>query len=485
VPVLRRFVPGSVVPRAAAVLVGLGTLLALTTPVDAVVVHRADGPGRPGLGDRYFPADGNGGYQVEHYDIHDTYRLAGGRLTGWTDLTAVARTDLTRFNLDLVLSVDAVTVDGSPTSFEKDGLHELVVTPRTVIRAGAEFVVRVRYHGVPQQIGYQGTYPWISSSREAMAMNEPHIAPWWFPANDHPRDKATFDIEITVPRGQQAISNGELVGRSSTSEWTTWQWRMAEPMTTYLAFFAAGRFRWEQGTSRGLHYVNAVSKRLGDRAERRAIRLMRRTPGIVRWLETQLGDYPFGSTGGVTTSLPTGFALENQGRPTYPYLGNDRSARSVVVHELAHQWLGDHVSVDRWRDIWLNEGFASWFEWKYVETHGGRHARRTLHAHHRTYPRGDWFWRLEIGDPGPGRIFDPRVYERGAMTVQALRNRIGDRDFRRLLRTWVEQHGEGTGRVGQLKRMAERVSGEQLDGFFRVWLFTPEKPRRTAANGLR
>jgi aminopeptidase N len=473
--------------RLAAVAAVLG-LSATLLPGNAAAMMRHDGPAGPGaagIGDGYFPRAGNGGYQVEHYDVHDRYRTETGRLTGWTEATAVATKDLSRFNLDLVLNVDAVTVDGVPAAFEKDGRHELVVTPAATIPDRSRFAVRVAYHGEPANIRYGGRYPWMSTRTEAMAMNEPHIAPWWFPANDHPRDKARFDITLTVPNGQQAISNGELVDRAVGVDWTSWHWRMSDPMATYLAFFAAGRFRWEQGTELGLPYVNAVSRRLGDREERRAMALMRRSPEVVRWLETQLGDYPFSSTGGVTTSLYTGFALENQSRPTYPYMGNGRAARSIVVHELAHQWFGDHVSVDRWRDIWLNEGFATWFEWKHAETHGGRHARRTLMDYYRRYPVGDRMWKVEIGRPAPRHLFHIAVYDRGAMAVQALRNRIGNRDFDRVLRAWVETHGDGNGSVGQSRTLAERISGEQLDGFFRAWLFSDSKPRRTAANGLR
>jgi aminopeptidase N len=187
----------------------------------------------------------------------------------------------------------------------------------------------------------------------------------------------------------------------------------------------------------------------------------------------------------VTTSLAAGFALENQTRPTYPFLGNGRFARNIVVHELAHQWFGDHVAVDRWRDIWLNEGFASWFEWKYDEAHGGRSAAETLQARYDTYAAGDDFWDLRIGNPGRHSLFDFAVYDRGAMAVQALRQRIGGADFKRVLRTWVAERGEGNGRIGQFERLAERVSGERLDGFFDAWLFTGRKPTATKSNGLR
>jgi aminopeptidase N len=452
-------------------------------------------PGSAGLGDPYFPIDGNGGYDVQHYDVDVRYEIASARISGTATIRATATQHLSRFNLDLVLGVDAVTVDGAPltrgealpgsATYTKPRRHELAVAPGTAIPAGHVFTVTVAYHGTPAAIGYQRNQPWVHGPEEAMATNEPHIAPWWFPANDHPRDKATFDLTIAVPSGNQAISNGELLGTTEGEEWSTWRWRMSDPMAPYLAFFAAGRFEWEQGVSHGLPYVNAVSKGLTPADRTRAMGLMRRSPAIVRWLEKHLGAYPFDSTGGVTTSLHSGFALENQSRPTYPYLGNGSYGRSVVVHELAHQWFGDEVSVHRWRDIWLNEGFASWAEWRYDEAHGGPRAHRTMLEHYAGYPRGDSFWRLSIGDPGPRRLFAYPVYERGAMAVQALRHRIGNADFRELLKTWVQRRADRTGRVGQFRRLAESISDERLGTFFNAWLHTKEKPRRTAANGLR
>lgn len=105
---------------AAAAVLGVAMTL---VPAHAAARVWLEGPGSSGMGDGYFPRDGNGGYQVVHYDIHDRYRVDTGRLTGWTEITAVAKKDLTRFNLDLVLDVDAVAIDGVPVDFEKDGRH--------------------------------------------------------------------------------------------------------------------------------------------------------------------------------------------------------------------------------------------------------------------------------------------------------------------------------------------------------------------------
>jgi aminopeptidase N len=454
--------------------------LALFSPTAVAAVR-----GGNGIGDSYFPEDGNGGYDVSHYDVHDHYGIDSERLHGWTDVTLVPRQDLSRFNLDLMLTPDAVTVDGAPASFRKSDKHELVVTPAKSIGAGTTVTVRVRYHGRPGTLGFDGTRPWFANHHEAMATNEPQIAPWWFPANDHPRDKATYDITVSVPRGNQVLSNGELVSHTTGDTSTTWHWQMKQPMASYLAFFAAGRFRIESGTLHGFPYTIAVSKRFRSAVQTQQLSLLRQSSGVVSWLQSLFGPYPFTSTGGVVTSLYTGFALENQGRPTYEYLGSGHSAHTVLVHELAHQWFGDDISVSHWRDIWLNEGFASFVEWKYDETHGGTKAQTRLLRQYREHGAGSGFWKLKIANPGPARMFDYPVYDRGAMALQALRHRIGNRAFMTTLRGWVADKSYGNGSIGQFQAVAEQVSGQQLDGFFDAWLRSSTKPARTASNGLR
>jgi len=440
--------------------------------------------GAAGIGDAYYPQDGNGGYDVTHYDIHDTYRIHDGRLSGWTDVKARSTEVLDRLDLDLMLTPTAVQVDGATARFTKPTKHELQVQLPHTLASGTTFTVRVRYHGFPARLRYDGQKPWVADSKEAMAINEPHIAPWWFPANDHPRDKASYDVTVRVPKGNRVVSNGELVGRTADDTWSTWHWRIGEPISTYLAFFAAGRFAVETGTSSGLPYTLAVSKRLPRAWQSDAMRALRRTPGIVAWEASRLGRYPYRSTGGVVTSLLPGFALENASRPTYPYWGSDRSATSVEVHELAHQWFGDDVALSRWRDVWLNEGFATWMEWLYAEQHWGSPAQHRLIRTYASHRAGESFWKVRVGAPGRKHLFDMPVYDRGAMTLQALRHRIGRADFSTLLRTWVRQHHGGTVRVGQFEQLAEQVSGEQLDGFFHAWLDSRTKPARTAANGL-
>jgi len=468
---LRRLVP-------ALALVCTVGLVAPASPVTAADPR----PGAAGIGDPYFPLDGNGGIDVLHYDIQVAYDLAAGRLRGDTRVTLRATRALTRFNLDLLLPVQSVRIDGAPVAFRKPDQHELQVTPAAPLRKGQTVQVAVAYDGHPAPITYAGEQNWIADEHEVVAMNQPHMAPWWFPANDHPRDRARFDVRISVPSGLDVVGNGTLVGRTVAGPLATTHWRSAEPMASYLAFFAAGSFRTASGTHRGLPWYVAVSERLDPAQQSRAMRLMKQTPAITAWLTRRLGRYPFSSTGGLTTALPVGFALENQTRPTYPVL--DHGGTSTVVHEMAHQWFGNSVTVRGWRDIWLNEGPATFFEVLWAEKHGGPSGREWLDRAYRDLRANDYFWRVRIHDPGPGHLFDVPIYQRGAMTMQALRSRIGGRDFNRLLRTWVRTHRGGTGTTRQFVALAERVSGEELGRFFRAWLRAPRPPARTRANGL-
>jgi aminopeptidase N len=480
------------VARPRALLVALLAALAAVVAAPAVVVPAVSETVDPVAGsarggDEYFPWDGNGGYDVQHYRVVAKFRPRTGSLRGRTTVEATAGTvPLRSFSLDLVLTPDWVEVDGVKARFSKPRTHELRVTPSQPVAAGTEFEVAVGYHGHPARVRATGVRPFQWSRGEAMAVGEPQIGAWWFAANETPRDKASFDVTLRVPRGQQAVSNGRLVRRSPGPTWTTWRWRQDEPIVTYLAFFAAGRFELRRSVVDGEETVYAVSKRLRSGERRRSFRLLERTPGIVRWLEEWLGPYPYGTSGGVVSSLWTGFALENAGRPTYPYVGGPRDRWNIglVVHEMAHQWFGNDVSLRDWSDIWLNEGLASYAEWAWAEDQWQDPVAERLELEHGMRGPGSGFWDLRLSDPGAHRIFDHAVYDRGAMTVAALRCRIGGSDLDALLRRWVSDQAGAWGTMSGFRDMAEQVSGQDLDSFFAAWLDEPERPAATPANGF-
>ena len=485
-------------PSTARVARTLGGSLALagvlaTGTVPAEGVPAAPGTARPdtaratagsdGAGDPYFPRDGNGGYDVRRYVVEDTYRPGSGRLTGRTTVVARASRALTSFHLDLVLDVASVQVDGVPASYERPSRHELRVHHR--LRAGERFRVVVRYAGRPGTVRAAGVSPFVKGHDEGLAMGEPQSGPWWFAANETPEDRARFDVRLRVPRGYQAISGGELVDRDRTARWNTSRWRLDEPVATYLAFFAAGHFDLSREEVGGLTYRYAVSERYDAEAQAAATALLRRTPEVVGWLTEQFGAHPYPESGGVVAGPAVPYALETAGRPVYPYVGGP-TARSVslLVHEQAHQWFGNSVGLRRWRDIWLHEGFATYVEWLYAEAQGGSPVRERLREEYDARPAGSAFWSVQVSDPGVQDMWHPAVYDRGAMTLAALRARVGERPFADLLRGWVTRHRGETVTGRDFRAYAEEVTGLDLDAFFDAWLDKPVKPAATAENGL-
>ena len=206
---------------------------------------------------------------------------------------------------------------------------------------------------------------------------------------------------------------------------------------------------------------------------------------ILDFLSANFGPYPFKTSGGIVDDVPElGFALENQTRPIYsPGFFGGGPNFGVIVHELAHQWYGDSLAVRQWKDIWLNEGFATYAEWLWGEREGEGTVQETFDFWYNDFaPPDDPFWDLVIGDPGPEQVFDFPVYVRGAMTLQVLRDTVGDSAFFQILRTWAAQNRGGNVHTAQFIALAEQVSGQQLDALFDAWLFTPGLPALTAAS---
>ncbi|MGK4585617.1 M1 family metallopeptidase [Kitasatospora sp. HPMI-4] len=448
-------------------------LLLLANPASAATPT----PGSPGIGDPYYPTYGNGGYRVSHYDLRLKYQPSTDELQGTATLLATATQDLSRFNLDFALNVSEVVVNGRPAKFAATGEQELEITPAAPLAKGSGVTVVVRYSGVPSKVARYGFTAWLRTPDGGVAAGEPESAWWWFPSNDHPSDKATFDVSVLVPDGTQAISNGVLTSSSSELGWTRYNWRENKPQATYLATLAIGRFDVTTSTSSGgLPIINAYSKDLGDN-DGSARASVERTGELADWLSGIFGPYPFSALGGYVPNTKTHFALETQTRVFYsPAQFANGANPSVVVHELAHQWYGDSVSLERWSDIWLNEGFARYAQWLWSEHEGEGTTQELADYLYASHPADDPFWTVKPGDPGPAHQFDTPVYERGAAAIQALRNTVGDDKFFQILRAWPTEHRYGNATVADFQALAERISGKKLGDLFQTWLYTAAKP---------
>jgi aminopeptidase N len=432
-------------------------------------------PGSVGIGDPYFPTYGNGGYDVSGYALKLRYAPATGELTGVATITATATAGLSRFDLDLAhLRASTVTVDGAPAAFaaQKD---ELVITPAAGLRAGRTFTVTVDYGGVPIALDNKalGKGGFLRTDDGGFALGQPESASTWFPVNDHPSDKATFALAVTVPAGLEAISNGSLVSHTASGDLTTWSWAEHTPMAPYLATMVIGQYDVTTGTHHGRPVITAIPTSLS--AQSPGARSIARTTEIADYLETVFGPYPVEAYGGVLLDDDrVRYALETQSRPVYGNtFFNDGLNLTVVAHELAHQWFGDSVSIGRWQDIWLNEGFATYAEWLWTAHTGGQSEQA---AFDETF--ADFDWSTPTGDPGAAKLFSPAVYQRGAMTVQALRTAIGDDAFFRLLKTWTAERKNGNATTADFIAVAERVSGRRLQPLFDSWLYGRSEPAR-------
>jgi aminopeptidase N len=453
-----------------AVLLLLGACTPKRTAANAAPNFR---PGAAGIGDPYFPKYGNGGYDVAGYDLTLRYDPKSGQLSGTAAITAMATQDLSRFDFDFAhLAAGGVVVDGRTAQAKQDG-DELVVTPAAGIVKGKQFTAVVTYAGKPQALRNMalGVGGWLRTTDGAFALGQPESASTWYPVNDHPADKATFKLAITVPDGLEALSNGVPGPRSSANGWTTWTWSEAAPMASYLSTVVIGQYRVTSSTHDGKPMITAIPESLP--ADGPAAKSIERTGEIADFLATRFGPYPFDAYGGIVLDdSRVGYALETQSRPVYgnSFFQNEANP-TVVAHELAHQWYGDSVALERWQDIWLNEGFATYAEWLWQEHDGGPSLAESFDS---AYSGFDW--RGPPGDPGADDLFGNAVYQRGAMTLYALRESIGDQKFAALLKSWPAAHRDGNVTTTEFIQFAQNAAGKDLGPLFQAWLFATTKP---------
>ncbi len=469
-------------------------------------------PGAQTLGDRLLPTIGNGGYDVQHYDLTINNDPAANTMVSSADITIRATQNLSEFSLDLhrSLNVTGVTIDGvAATLTRPEGADKVVVTPAAGIVNNRVFHAVVAYSGTPVEVidpdgSAEGWSPIFTSGVRtgAFVVNEPIGAMGWFPSNNHPIDKATYDFHLTVPDTHTALGNGELVSKvDNDGPTSTWNWRLSVPMTTYLSTSTVGLFDYRNWTApatpgavgrsgQPLQFYDAIESALSPTQKANAITAADRQDDIVKFIADEIGSpYPFDSHGVVLHRNNLGYALEVQ---TKSHFSGSSISLSTLAHEIAHQWFGDHVTIDSWSELWFNEGWATWWAWYWNNKQNGNATtveQQFTNNYNSTQQPTRW-------NTPPGNLPSAQVlfstfptYTRPAMMLEAYRQIVGPSSFFAFARALMAEYGGSGINYGEFVALAKRIAQERsgftgsnldkLDTFFQQWVYGVGKPAMT------
>jgi aminopeptidase N len=430
------------------------------------------------VADPYYPSKGTTVVDALHYDLDLRWSPRSRSLHGKAKIALRVTRDTERLRLDFGRRLNPVRarLDGQPLAFSHPGDKLVAVTPTLV--GGSQHTLTVVYRGRPRPTKAPTKRPdipalgWTTTKDGGMwTMQEPYGALTWYPVNDHPSDKAFYDVHVDVPSSMVGVSNGALVSRRTHSGRTTTHWRMSEPAASYLVTLAIGDYVAERDEGpHGLPLTYWVR-----RDQREYLPTLRQSPAIFRWLERTLGPYPFDTAGVVV--VPSDSAMETQELVTMGSgrMGSRQPAVSVLAHEYAHQWYGDTVTPDNWQDLWLNESFAMYVEIQFRIARGWetrRWWRDVLEAN-------DQAFRKRNGPPGayePDNFGSACVYYCGALMLFELGDSIGSSELASALRAWPQSHqNTNADREDYVTWVSGRV-GSDLTGFFDDWLMSRKTP---------
>ena len=445
-------------------------------PNDSVAENPAEQarPGAPGLGDPYYAGLGNGGYDALHYTLDLNVDVVTNVISGTAMIEARATQTLPAFNLDFAdLAISRVLINDEAAAYSRQA-RELTLVPVEPLPEGETFTVTIAYRGAPEPIRSAAIFfqlGWNHTAEGIYVASEPDGAASWYPVNDHPLDKATYTFRVTVPEPYVVAANGLLQETVDNGETTTYLWVASDPTASYLVTVNIAEYVIQTETGpNGLPIRNFFPPELAAKA---AIDFGP-TSDMIAFYSELFGPYPFEAYGVAIVDFPA--ALETQTLSIFGshHVSGAGRSEAVVAHELAHQWFGDSVSPAGWQDIWLNEGFATYAEWLWLEhTHGSEVFANTIRRQYASFRQGE---APPPGLPPADDLFNGSVYFRGGLTLHALRLRAGDEAFFDIMRTYHGRYRHSNASTADFVAVAEEISDQDLAEFFDGWLYQPDIP---------
>ncbi len=446
-------------------------------PADGVVDLDLEAAAGDPLEDSVYPDVGDPSVDALHYDLDVAWDPEARTLTGEEELTFRSTGDAAHVQLDLIpqLEVSAVEVDGEDAEFEHTGKN-LVVSGDFV--EGDQYELSVDYSGTPQPVeapttraDFSTTGFTVTEDGSAWTMQEPYGAYSWFAVNDQPSDKAFYDFTLRVPAPWTGIANGVMTSREEEDGQTISEWHLDSKTSSYLVTVAFGDFAQTLDTTSesGVPITAWVPK--GEPTT--YAQNLEYTPEALSWVESKLGPYPWSSLGILVVDSNSG--METQ---TMITLGNTdyTTARDTIVHEIVHQWYGDQVTPDDWRDLWMSEGMAMYLQFVWQAETTGTPLEQLL-------TQAATFERQSRKVNGPPATYDPRtfgeiqVYYGPALMWDEIRRRVGDDAFWEMVRAWPSHDPDGSSNRDDYLPWIEEQTGAELSDLFDGWLFAKRSPR--------
>lgn len=436
-----------------------------------------DGTSSP-VADSLYPAYGNPAIDVLHYGLALAWAPQTRTLTGTATLRLRVLRAEPALRLDLTgpYTVTSATVDGAAVPGR---VGDGKLTVERALTAGTTITLVVGYSGTPAPVAmpsHRGDAEplglTVTADGGLWTMQEPYGASTWYPANDQPSDKALYDISVTVPEGWEAIAGGT----PGPVRGSTFTYRSTQPVATYLTTLAVGQ-DYEQVRLTGPDGL-PISLWVRPGKDDALLPVLRKAADQLRWLEARFGRYPFPSAGAVV--VPSRSAMETQQMVTLggDLLGGAKDVGAldgVMLHEYAHQWFGDAVGPAAWKDVWLNEGWATYAEALYTAERDGY----AIEDWARRARKSDADARQRLGPPGSPRadsFAESNVYVCPALMLHELHKALGEAAFFALARAWVSQHaGTAQDRAG-FTAFVHRQTGRDFTGLIDAWLDSPTTP---------